>query len=483
MKHYTQFIPLLGAKVDPLAYGVHPLSINSIDGGYVFMADEEGKTLIIAVGGDFPFEGKKFESNGSSCIAAPLTHHNAVALRQLFPFTAPRRILNKDRTIGVGDRLGIATFGHARVFQKYDAFPVLAQLSAREMRLTGRSFSEALDSATFAVYREGHRKHFGADANNLKTAQEVELALQSGFTMISLDQSSAIKVGSATDTQRSFDSYLNKEFTISAEWTLTYEEDELQILASQYSEAIDYASDIWIQYVNTEEYSADFELAFSDAPLITTAKAHFYIANELKEKGVHLGALAPKFSGEFEKGIDYIGDRWAFEKELEEHTQIATYFGHKISLHNASYKFSILPAFGRITAGRFHIKTSGTSWLEAMRVVASADAQLFRQIHAFALEKFSEATKDYKVSTTIDSISSIVEVEDADLVKLFADDHQRQLLHITYGAILTAKDGQGKPLFKDELYSVWQTYAKEYSDLLYKHIGRHLNELYKQMKG
>src|SRR3989339_443618 len=104
MKNYKNFIPLLGAKVDPVAYGVYPLSINVVNGGTVFMAEDAGETLIVAVGKDWDFNGVEFDVDGVACVAAPMTHANANVLRKLFPFTAPVRVLQKDRTVGVGDR-------------------------------------------------------------------------------------------------------------------------------------------------------------------------------------------------------------------------------------------------------------------------------------------------------------------------------------------------------------------------------------------
>ena len=80
-----------------------------------------------------------------------LTHETACWLRQRFPWTAPQPVLRRERTVGVGDRLGIACPGHLRVFEKYDATPVLAQQSIRELNLTSPSpFSAKISSAASA---------------------------------------------------------------------------------------------------------------------------------------------------------------------------------------------------------------------------------------------------------------------------------------------------------------------------------------------
>ena len=91
----------------------------------------------------------------------PLDHAHTALLRRLFPFCAPKPVLTNVRTVGVGDRLGIATPGHLRVFEKYDAVPVLAQQSIRELTLTNRTFGDVLDCATRAVFREDVQRGFG----------------------------------------------------------------------------------------------------------------------------------------------------------------------------------------------------------------------------------------------------------------------------------------------------------------------------------
>ena len=123
----------------------------------------------------------------------PLDHANTSLLRKLFPFCAPKPILTSVRSFGVGDRLGIATPGHLRVFEKYDALPILAQQSIRELTLTGRTFADVLDCATRAVFREDFQKGYGADGDHLKTDAEVEYALGEGYTMLTLDCSEHIR--------------------------------------------------------------------------------------------------------------------------------------------------------------------------------------------------------------------------------------------------------------------------------------------------
>jgi len=194
---------------------------------------------------------------------------------------------------------------------------------------------------------------------------------------------------------------------------------------------------------------------------------------------LHFVVSNSRFCGEFQKGVDYVGDLKQFEEELKIHSAIAREFGYKLSIHSGSDKFSIFELIGRYTQGHFHVKTAGTNWLEAMRVVATCDPKLYRKIHAYALSMFQEAKKFYHVTTDLTRIPDLSTLKDSNLPELFKHNDARQLIHITYGFILSYKDTQGRFVFKDQLYNLWKKEAQVYSDMLYQHIGRHLQLLYK----
>ena len=151
--------------------------------------------------------------------------------------------------------------------------------------------------------------------------------------------------------------------------------------------------------------------------------------------------------------------------------------GYKLSIHSGSDKFSVFPFIGRETRGAFHVKTAGTNWLEAMRVVAQADPSLYREVHAYALEAFDEAKKYYHVTTDLSKIPDVLNIKDEDLPKLFENNDARQLIHITYGLILSRKNPDGSFTFRNRLYKLWRDHEKEYRSALVKHIGKHLELL------
>src|SRR5205085_2439902 len=120
--------------------------------------------------------------------------------------------------------------------------------------------------------------------------------------------------------------------------------------------------------------------------------------------GMKLVSLAPRFIGDFEKGVDYKGDVAALERSLDDHAAIAEMLGpYKLSLHSGSDKLSIYPAFARATRGKFHVKTAGTSYLEGLRVAARHDESLFRRIIEFARNRYDVDKATYHVSATVAS--------------------------------------------------------------------------------
>jgi hypothetical protein len=464
-------------------------SQNSVDGRAVAMArDDNGSFLLADEGLGFsgtPFEGK---------LKAPLSHENAQTLKKLFPWTAPSPVLRKERSFGCGDRLGIAVYGHIKLFEQYDAYPVFAQQSIRELNLTNRSYEDVLDAATFAVFREGFKTPWGADGDHLKTEKDVEYALGLGFTMITLDCSDHIKSGVTTPpanaganafptaASKYSEKYLDKTFDIGEGVKLSFDAPSLNKAAAIYGEAIDFAVKMYDKFLKGGKYDADFEISIDETAEATDPIDHYFVARELLDAGVKFATMAPRFCGEFQKGIDYVGDLVQFDKEIKVHAAIARHFAYKLSIHSGSDKFSVFPSIGRETRGVFHVKTAGTNWLEAMRTAAICDPALYRAIHKYALSVFDEARKYYHVTTNVAAIPDIDKMKDSELPSLFENNDARQLIHITYGLILTKKTADGAPQsggfqFKDRLYKLWADNDYVYTAALIKHIGKHLDLL------
>jgi hypothetical protein len=179
--------------------------------------------------------------------------------------------------------------------------------------------------------------------------------------------------------------------------------------------------------------------------------------------------------GRFEKGVDYIGDLAAFEAEFVVHAAIARQFGpYKLSLHSGSDKFSIYPIAAAHTRGLVHLKTAGTSYLEAIRAVGLVAPDLFREIYTFALQRYDEDRATYHVSAEADRAPRPDRLADADLAGVLDQFDARQVLHVTFGSVLTTRGRDNRLLFADRLMALLRAHRDVYADCLRKHFVRHL---------
>lgn len=474
MKQYSEFARAYGngESPDPTKYGVYSRSVRTIGKGIVLMADAGETDMLVSFNCGAVFSGGQTQDG---CTLAPLTHENADALRKLLPYTAPQRVLARDATFGTGDRLGIAGDGFLRVFGTGGVTPVLAQQSMRELNFTGRTYADVIDAATFSVFRCGYTKGWGADGDHLKTAKEIEGALEAGCTMITLDCSEHIRkpsVSGGTPALMSDDDWSQlrarypEQLDIGGE-TLRFSDEILRDAQFIYGGALAFIKSIHKTFFCSEDGQADFEISIDETETPTTPEQHYFVAAELKLLGVRPQTLAPRFIGEFQKGVDYRGDIALFEQQLAVHCEIARQFGYKISVHSGSDKFSVFPLVHRYTQGRFHLKIAGTNWLEAMRLAAQKNPALYREAHALALDSFAAASKYYHVSANLDNLPSLATLSDAQLPALFDQDDARQLIHITYGFLLAS------PEMNQRLFRFWRAEREAYADALARHIGRH----------
>ena len=481
---------------------IYPASLHVADGCAVFLARVNGEKKLVAVA---QAESKLFAEiqaetqltiEGQPVKIAELSHANAGILRKSFSFMNPVAFGRNSFSLGLGDRLGLASPGHLHCLKGTSIRPVLAQQSIRELVLTHRTYEDVLDAASWAVLQEGFHDGFGADGDHLKKPEEIKMALDLGFSMITLDCSEKIDgkvstMGKAEIAakyaeldpkfkQEMESAYLGKNFSAGTN-IIHFDQETLQEILLTYGATLAFIKEINETFIKRHNQPVDFELSIDETMTPTTPAAHYFMAAEMVKAGIVLYSVAPRFCGEFQKGIDYIGDLSLFEADFAAHAAIADHFGYKISVHSGSDKFSVFPIVGQYTKGRVHVKTAGTNWLEALRVVCRKDPAFFREICDFAHESFTEATKLYHVTTDLKKIPKTSEMTDAQLERMLNEPDARQLLHITYGQILTDKDASGKTKFRDRLYAFWDRHEKEYSEVLEVHIGKHIKTLMSRM--
>ncbi|MHB1314098.1 MAG: tagaturonate epimerase family protein [Christensenellales bacterium] len=477
---------------------VFPQSVHKIGRSVFFLVFCDSTKYLVVTGGDHTplFDGQEFSVDGQTVKKCKLSAGNAKSLMKLFPFTAPQSLKDTPFTFGLGDRLGIASPGHIQTIRGSKFKPVLAQQSMRELMLTERTYEDVLANAAFAVFQEDYQGGYGADGDHLKTAAEIKGALNCGYTMITLDCSEKIDNSIASLSQDAVNAayqavpetvrihyeekYAGKTvFLDSIQKEIKFDVNSLETILLIYYRAIDFAEEIFFGTIKSSGKAVDFELSIDETLVPTDPKAHYIVARELMDRKVEINSLAPRFCGEFQKGIDYIGDANKFEQEYIAHEAIARQLGYKLSIHSGSDKFDIFPIISKISKNGFHIKTSGTSWLEALRVIAALNPALFRRIYGCALENLDHCKTYYHVKTRSSDAPELSKFSDGEIPGLFADESFRQAIHITYGPILNARDKTGGYVLKDEIFDLLSRYQSRYDEALKAHIGKHVELLSK----
>ena len=422
-------------------------------------------------------------------LVCETSHKNAVALRATLANLRPRP-LGLTSAFGMGDRLGLATPGHATAARRYAVLPVLAQQSIREMTRTGRSPENVIDDATWGAFQVGHVGIYGADADHLKTADDVTRCAAAGFTMFTIDPGEYVsndadslapdalraRFHALTDCQTFKDAFLGKSFDFpETRLTVRFDEESLARSAVKYAGAIEHVERLARRLEETYQGDAfDLEVSVDETDSPTSAGDHVFVAGELRRRGIVFTGIAPRFVGEFEKAIDYSGDLGMFRREFAKHAAIARALGpYKISIHSGSDKFSIYPVVGDLAGDLLHVKTAGTSYLEAVRLIARCNGDLYRRIHALALKRFANDRASYHLTTDLAVIPPLDSLGQDELETLLDERNVRQLIHVTYGSALNADDGK----LKDEMFQTLAQHEEEHYALVERHMGKHIELL------
>ena len=463
---------------------IYPESVCAIASGLVAAArDGEQRKLIFVV------------ADSDKGMVVDANAEKMALVREQIPFLRPI-LTGMKPSVGLGDRLGLATPGHIAAGAGSGFVLVLPQQSIREMTRTARTAQQVMDEAVFGILQSGYDAGFGSDADHLKTPEDVDVTAAAGFTFFTIDPSAHVDdtVNAASEAELATriekmiadgvkgaadwkKKYLEKSFSV-GKLTVRFDAVTLLRAAAKYGRAVAHAETI-ANHIAKRAPAHELELSVDETALPTSIAEHFFIAHELSERGVRLISLAPRFIGEFEKGIDYKGDLRAFEASLKDHAEIAKHYGpYKISIHSGSDKFAIYPAVARITEGRFHLKTAGTSYLEALRVVARRDTAMFREIIGFCRERFDTDKATYHISAALQKVPAATALKDGELERVYLDENDgRQILHVTFGSVLTTAGADGKPVFRKRLMSLLNTESELYVEVLKKHIGRHVSGL------
>lgn len=369
-------------------------------------------------------------------------------------------------SFGVGDRFAHQAKAQLSAFIKaeemgIDIAPVWNK-SHREHTTIGSTPKSTYDAALEAVKECGWSKPFHLDADHINLKNVEGFLEYCDFYTIDV----ADYIGAPAESA-SIDSFIEKHSELvgtievkGIESPLEISKDQLREIASKYLLATQEAASVYKHLVDkkgADQIIPEVSMDETDAP--QTPPELLVILAAIADNGIPVQTIAPKFTGRFNKGVDYVGDLSQFSREFEDDLCVISHaiqaYGLpsnlKLSVHSGSDKFSIYQpikeAIKKHDAG-LHIKTAGTTWLEELIGLAEAGGQgleLAKDVYKKAFEKKEELCAPYASVIDVDdsqlpSPAEVVNWASSDYVNALRHDqscdafnpHFRQLLHVGY---------------------------------------------------
>lgn len=407
-------------------------------------------------------------------------------------------------SIGVGDRFAHQAKAQLRAFQLLandgvEAVPVWNK-SNREHTFIGSEPQSVFDAAQAAVKALGWSKGWHVDADHIRLETVDRFIPCSDFFTIDVADSIG-KPAAAADVQAFLDRHPELTGTVniagvSAPMTMT--RADVERVVAKYLLAVQEAGKIY-RHIAAQKGAGKFiaEVSMDETDTPQTPPELLIILAALANEKIPVQTIAPKFTGRFNKGVDYVGDLKQFEKEFNDDLAVIAHavkqYGLpanlKLSVHSGSDKFSLYPIIRhalRRTGAGVHLKTAGTTWLEELIGLAEAGGDglaLAKEIYAYALAHVDELCAPYASVIDIDR----ARLPSADTVNGWSgprlasalrhipahpefNPHMRQLLHVAFK--LAAKAGAR---YLDLLKVNEAIVAKQVTENLY---DRHLRPLF-----
>ncbi len=369
-------------------------------------------------------------------------------------------------SFGVGDRFAHQAKAQLRAFQMVatdgiDVAPVWNK-SNREHSFIGSEPQSVFDAAQAAVKELGWNGGWHVDADHIRLETVDRFMACSDF--FTIDVADSIGKPAMTEDVRAFISrhpeLIGTLSIVGISVPFITTRSDVERVVSKYLLAVRDAGQIYRHIIaarGAENIIAEVSMDETDAP--QTPPELLIILAALADEKVRLQAIAPKFTGRFNKGVEYVGDLVQFAKEFSDDLAVIAHavqqYGLpsnlKLSVHSGSDKFSLYPimrtAMARTGAG-LHLKTAGTTWLEELIGLAESGGdglELAREIYAYALAHVDELCAPYASVIDIDraklpsaaTLSSWTGQQFANAMRHIPghpefNAHVRQLLHVSF---------------------------------------------------
>ncbi|AVR47429.1 hypothetical protein C7S20_10560 [Christiangramia fulva] len=366
-------------------------------------------------------------------------------------------------SFGTGDRFGKEGKAQLQAILKMEEKGVevtpVWNKSHREHRTVGTQPESIRKEADKAVQELQFQKAYFVDADHIN-AEIVEpyIPVSNFFT---IDVADYIGKSASNKEKKEFLRYFEKYtkgFKIDGfSSEIKISEAELEEMTNSFLLAMKKAGEVYSIIKSAKKEQFHTEVSIDEVEDPQSPVELFFILSALAYYQVPVNTIAPKFTGEFNKGVDYQGDLQQFEKEFEEDLLVLKFTikelgfpeNLKLSVHSGSDKFSIYPVMKKLIKKHnfgLHLKTAGTTWLEELIGLAESDGKAFefaKEVYKEALQRYDELTKDYFSVLSIDKVK-LPEVDSFHSGKEYADalrhdenskaynPHFRQLLHCAY---------------------------------------------------
>lgn len=360
--------------------------------------------------------------------------------------------------------------------------------SNREHQIIGTEPSDTRREADEAVKALGYGKSYFVDADHINMNNVDRFVDSSDF--FTIDVADYIgKPADATSTAEFVKNNMKYSGTLripGIEEPFSVDRNLLEILAGKYLFAAQEAGRIY-RHIADRKGAGNFvtEVSMDEVDAPQTPIEIFFILSALAQEGIPAQTIAPKFTGRFNKGVEYVGDTAQFEKEFREDLLVIDFAvkefglpqGLKLSIHSGSDKFSIYPIMGRLIRQYdkgIHIKTAGTTWLEENIGLALADAKalkLAKKIAISALGRMEELCIPY--ATVIDINPANLPTAEQ-IASWSGDQYARALRH-------NQQDPLYNPDFR-QLVHVSYKIAAEMSSEFYADLERNADVVAQQVK-
>jgi len=407
-------------------------------------------------------------------------------------------------SIGIGDRFSHQAKAQLQAVIKASqggkSITPVWNKSYREHQIIGSIPQTTRIEADRAVHELGWEKAYYTDADHINLNNVDSFLDSSDFFTIDVADYIGQKA-EKKDVELFVKSNLNLKGKLhlpGLDTVMEISEEQIVSIAEKYLYAVQQAGNIY-RYIAEKKGDNKFiaEVSMDETETPQSPLELLLILSALSAEKIPVQTIAPKFSGRFNKGVDYVGDVNQFKNEFEQDLSVIRLAiqnfelpeNLKLSVHSGSDKFSIYSIMGKLISQHdcgLHLKTAGTTWLEELIGLAEAGGsglEMSKLIYNRSLDHFDELCAPY--ATVIDIEKSLL--PDKETVKewtrtdytsalrhdLSNDNynlHFRQLLHVGYkvAAQLGAE-------FTDELKKNEQVIARNVSENIY---SRHLKPLF-----